>query len=277
MKRTRDENAAESAPASGSLVLAKGLRVLSHIAYRGGDVGLRELARETKLPIAVTHRLVTALVAQRYLEQDAETGKYRVGVQAFEVGRVYLKSARIENCAPPVLRRVVEKEHLNAFLGVMRDQSVVYLLALQDFGPFNIRVAPGSEVPLTTTAMGRVLLSDLSDSQIEDKLARYAAQRFSAPESPSRDDLMAQLATIRRQGYAVSQDEAFHGVVSVGAPVVDYSGRVVAAISIGRPIHLEKGPSLDRMIRCAKQAAAEISACLGAQRPKASGDRSADD
>ena len=249
---------------AGSLVLTKGLRVLNHVAYCGGTVGVRELARETQLPVAVVHRLVTSLVAYRYLEQDPDTGKYRIGAQAFEVGRVYLKSAKIENCAPPILRKVVETQNLNAFLGVMRDLSVVYLLALQDFGPYNIRVAPGSQVPLTTTAMGRVLLADLSDSEIELKLTQYAAQRFSAPGAPSPGELMQQLHTIRRQGYAVSQDEAFHGVISVGAPVTDFSGRVVAAISVGRPMHLDGSPTVEEMIVCVKQAAARISSCLGA-------------
>ena len=249
---------------SGSLVLTKGLRVLTQIAHSGGEIGIRELARETKLPTSVVHRLVSSLLELRYVEQNAETGKYRVGVQAFEVGRSYLKSARIEVCAPPVMRKLVNAHQLNAFLGVMRDQSVVYLIALQDFGPYNIRVAPGSQVPLTTTAMGRVLLADLSDEQIGFKLAQYAAQKFSAPELPSHDDMMKHLAQIRRQGYDISQDESFHGVVSVGAPIHDFSGRVVAALSVGRPMHLETSPSVDDMIACAREAAAEISAGLGA-------------
>jgi len=273
LKRDQKEKSGQTAPkaaahtgaSSGSLVLAKALRVLNHVASCGGEVGVRDLARETRLPVTVVHRLVSSLLEYRYLEQNTETGKYRIGVQAFEVGRVYLKSAKIETCAPPVLRKVVEKQGLNAFLGVMRDLSVVYLLALQDFGPYNIRVAPGSQVPLTTTAMGKVLLADLSDGEIEIKLAQYAAQRFSAPEPPSLGEMLAQLHIIRRQGYAVSQDEAFHGVVSVGAPVTDFSGRVVAAISIGRPVHLKAATSVEKMIACAQKAAAQISTCLGAQ------------
>ncbi len=261
------ETAPEPTTPSGSLVLTKGLRVLNHVAYCGGAVGVRDIARGTQLPVSVVHRLLMTLVAHRYLEQDSDTGKYRIGAQAFEVGRVYLKSANIENCAPPVLRQVVETQKLNAFLGVMRDLSVVYLLALQDFGPYNIRVAPGSQVPLTTTAMGRVLLADLPDSEIEAKLTQYAAQRFSVPEPSSHAGMLEQLNVIRRQGYAVSQDEAFHGVVSVGAPIVDFSGRVVAAISVGRPMHLDGAPTVEEMIACVKQAAARISTCLGARGP----------
>ncbi len=258
----------ESAPAdatSGSQVLTKGVRVLTQIAHAGGEVGVRELARDTGMPVTVVHRLVRSLVEQNYLEKNQETGKYRIGFQAFEVGRTYLRSARIETCAPPVLRNIVEAHNLNAFLGVMRDLSVVYLIAIQEYGHYDIRIAPGSEVPLATTAMGNVLLADLSDDEIMHKLAQYSEKRFSAFELSARDDIMAEIYRIRKQGYAVSEDGSFRGTISVAAPVYNFTGRVIAAISVGRPTRVQHGLEVEAMVESVMRAAESISSCLGAR------------
>jgi len=261
-KTRKEEGGAES---GGSQVMTKGLRVLSHVAHCGGEIGVRELARDVGLPVAVVHRLVSSLSELNYLEKNPESGKYRIGYEAFEVGRTYLRSARIETCAPPVLRNVVDAHRLNAFLGVMRDLSVIYLITIQDYGHYDIRIAPGSEVPLATTAMGKVLLADLADDEILEKLGQYAEKRFSAFDISRRDTVIEEIVQIRQQGYAVSEDGSFRGTVSVAAPVYNFTGRVIAAVSVGRPTQISSGPTVESMIECAVEAAGRISACLGAQ------------
>lgn len=265
-KRMKENDSPAEKASANSQVFSKGLKLLTYVARAGGEVGVREMARDMGMAVSVVHRLVSSLAEQEYLEKNPETGKYRVGYQAFEVGRTYLRSAKLEVCAPNVLRSVVQSYGVNAFLGVMRGSSVIYLIAMQDFGPYNIRVAPGSEVPLATTAMGKVLLADLRLEEAAAKLNEYAAQKFSAIEDARTDDVLHQLATIRRLGYAVSEDESFHGVISVGAPVTDFSGRVVAAISVGQPMRLQNELGKEKLIECAVSAAAEISRCLGAER-----------
>lgn len=247
---------------SGSQVLSRGLRVLTQVA-RMGESGVRELARETGMSVTVVHRLVSSLAHQHYLEKNPESGKYRIGLQAFEVGRTYLRSARIETCAPPVLRNLVDSKKLNAFLAVMRDLSAVYLIAIQDFGHYDIRIAPGSEVPLATTAMGKALLADLEDDEIIAKLSEYAEKRFSAFDMSHAHDFMAEINEIRNNGFAISEGGSFRGTTSVAAPVYNYTGRVIAAISIGRPTHIENHVSTDDMRDYAIEAAEQISACLG--------------
>lgn len=260
--KAKGEGAAEG---SGSQVMTKGLRLLSHIAHCGGEVGVRDLARETGLALAVVHRLLSSMTELNYLDKNPETGKYRIGYEAFEVGRTYLRSARIETCAPPVLRNLVDAHRLNAFLGVVRDLSVVYLITIQDYGHYDIRIAPGSEVPLATTAMGKVLLADLPDDEIYEKLGRYAEKRFSAFDISKRESLVEEIIAIRQQGYAISEDGSFRGTVSVAAPIYNFTGRVIAAVSAGRPTQVNNAPSVEEMAQLTVEAANRISVCLGAQ------------
>ncbi len=252
------------AKTSTSQLLSKGLRVLSHVAQIGGEVGVRDLAREMAMSTTVMHRLISTLAEQRFLERNPENGKYRIGAQAFEVGKAFLRSAKIETCAPPVLRRVVQQSDFNAFLGVMRGASVVYLIAMQDNGPLAIRVAPGAEAPLHATAMGKVLLAELPDEEIRQKLALYFDTKFSASVQRDPASLIDEIDVVRRRGYAISDDEAFRGIVSVGAPIRDFSQKVVAAISISKPKALLKEREIEHVISTAIDAADKISRNLGA-------------
>lgn len=131
----KTENSEEQkSPTSSSLLLTKGLRLLQHVANQG-ESGVREIARQMSFSPTVAHRLVTSLMKEGFLERNDETGRYRVGAQAFAVGRAFLKSARIESVAPPIMREIVEEGEFNAFLSVMRGAQIVYISAMQDNGP----------------------------------------------------------------------------------------------------------------------------------------------
>lgn len=259
-----DSTETRGAKTSTSQLLSKGLRVLSHVAQNGGEIGVRDLAREMKMSTTVMHRLISTLAEQKFLERNPENSKYRIGAQAFEVGKAFLRSAKIEICAPPVLRQIVQQSDLNAFLGVMRGSSVVYLIAMQDNGPLAIRVAPGAEAPLHATAMGKVLLAELPDEEIKQKLALYFDTKFSASLMREPGSLIEEIEVVRRRGYAISDDEAFRGIVSVGTPIRDFSQKVVAAISVSKPKALLKERELDHIIATALDASDRISRNLGA-------------
>lgn len=246
---------------SSSLLLTKGLRLLRYVSTKG-ECGVRDLARQTGLGPTVVHRLVTSLVDEGFLERNEQSGRYRVGAQAFEVGRAFLKSARIETCAPPVMEKIVDRGQFNAFLGVMRGSMVVYLSAMQDNGPMTVRMGPGAEAPLHATAMGKVLLAELPDEEILQKIDLYR-RRFESAPTVDTNLLLAEINTVRRSGYAYSEEEAFQGVVAAGVPVRDFSRRVVAALSLAMPTTILNDDTRDQLISEALVTGASISHCMG--------------
>lgn len=246
---------------SSSLLLTKGLRLLRHVAQQG-ECGVRELARQTGLSSTVVHRLVTSLLDEGFLERNEQNGRYRVGAQAFEVGRAFLKSARLETCAPPVMQEIVDRGEFNAFLGVMRGSMVVYLSAMQDNGPITVRMVAGSEVPLHTTSMGKVLLAELPDEEILQKVEFYRRSRAEAA-TVDTTALLAEINDVRRTGFACSEGEAFQGIVAIGVPIRDFSRRVVAALSLAMPSRSLNDKIRSRLISTAKDAGVRVSYALG--------------
>jgi DNA-binding IclR family transcriptional regulator len=249
--------------ASGSQSLERGLDILEMIAAEGADVGVRELARRSGLSPTIVQRLISSLALRGYIEKNSETSRYRLGHRSLALGASgegafdYVVAARRE------LERLAHEHHLNGFVSVLRDGRAIYLLAVQADGPVAIKVSPGSEMPLHSTGAGKVLLASLGDGEARKllggrKLAAITSHTITDPAA-----LMASLAKVRRQGFATVNEENIPGVLSVGAPIRDRAGSVVAALSVAFPKYLDSGLTLQSVEPLVTGAAQRISRMLG--------------
>ena len=158
--------------APGSQSLERGLDVLEVVEAEGGDIGVREIARRLELSPTIVQRMVTSLARRGYVDRNAETARYRLGYRALalgansEHGSDYIGTARRE------LELLARGQSLNGFISVLHGGRAVYLLAVQAEGPVAIKVAPGSEMPLHSTAAGKVLLASQSDAEARKLLGQ---------------------------------------------------------------------------------------------------------
>ena len=260
------ERAPRSGPkrAPGSQSLERGLDILETIEAEGGDIGVREIARRLGLSPTIVQRLVSSLAVRGYIEKSPETARYRLGHRAMilgasgERGVDYVATARRE------LDRLAHEHHLNGFVAVLRAGRAIYLQAVQADGPVAIRVSLGSEMPLHSTAAGKVLLASLDDAAAR----KLVGTRKLAPITPHTITdpavLLASLAKVRRQGYATVVEENIPGILSVGAPITDRAGGVVAALSTAFPKYLDADRTLQEVIPLVTAAALRVSRSLGA-------------
>jgi len=254
---------AEANKASRSQSLERGLDILETIAGEGGEVGVRELARRLGLSPTIVQRLVTSLAGRGYIEKDADTQRYRLGHRALALGASgegafdYLAAARRE------LERLAHEHQLNGFVSVLRGGRAIYLLAVQADGPVAIKVSPGSEMPLHSTSAGKVLLAAQSDGEARKILGNRKLSALTPHTITDPAVLIASLAKVRRQGFALVNEENIPGVLSVGAPIRDRSGAVVAALSVAFPKYLDSGLTLASVEPLVSAAALRISRLLG--------------
>ena len=248
---------------SGSQSLERGLDILEVIEAENGDIGVRELARRLELSPTIVQRLVTSLSIRGYIEKNTETSRYRLGHRSMilgasgERGVDYLVTARRE------LDRLAQEHHLNGFVSILRSGRAIYLLAVQADG-LAIRVSIGSEMPLHSTAAGKVLLASLDDNEARKVLGHRKLAAITPHTITDPAALITSLAKVRRQGFATVVEENIPGVLSVGAPITDRAGTVVAALSVAFPKYLESGLTLQGSIPLVTAAALRISRTLGA-------------
>ncbi|MGD9885440.1 MAG: IclR family transcriptional regulator [Reyranella sp.] len=250
--------------AAGSQSLERGLDILEAIEAESGEIGVRELARRVGLSPTIVQRLVTSLAGRSYIEKNPETSRYRLGHRAMilgasgERGVDYVATARRE------LDRMAHEHHLNGFVAVLRAGRAIYLQAVQADGPVAIRVSLGSEMPLHSTAAGKVLLASLDDAAARKLLGHRKLAAITPHTITDPAVLLASLARVRRQGYATVVEENIPGILSVGAPITDRGGTVVAALSTAFPKYLDADRTLQGVIPLVTAAAQRVSRSLGA-------------
>jgi DNA-binding IclR family transcriptional regulator len=249
--------------AAGSQSLERGLDILEVVEAEGSVIGVREIARRLDLSPTIVQRMVTSLAKRGYVDKDAETARYRLGYRALALGANSGAGADYIGTARRELERLARVHSLNGFVSVLHDNRAVYLLAVQAEGPVAIKVAPGSEMPLHSTAAGKVLLASQSDDEARKLLGHGKLAAITPHTVTDPAAVIGGLARVRKQGFATVSEENIRGVLSVGAPIRDRTGRTLAALSVAFPKYLDAGLTLHSVTPLVVAAAERASRAVG--------------
>jgi DNA-binding IclR family transcriptional regulator len=249
--------------------VSRALQIMEILAESDGPLGVREVARQIRVSPAIAQRLVSALTESGFAEQEALSRRYRVGLRAFTVGSAFLSGDALVREAQPELRELSDKHGLNSYLAVRRGRSVVYLVTCQSSGPITIKTAPGALSYLHSTSLGKALLCNLPDAEIERLLGPEPYRRLTARTKTRLAPLLRELHAAARTGTTVCDEENLVGVFAIGAPVRDASGQTIAAISGALPRHDVSVSRVRAVSTLIRDAAERVSLRLGAPLPAA--------
>lgn len=247
---------------AGSQSLERGLEILEVLDKSSDPLGVREISRRMGLSPTIVQRLINTLAEYGYIKQDPEAKKYTIGYRAFGLGWKLTKEDRLISASLPVLQDLSARL-LNSYLGVLKGDKALYLLSLQSDGPVAIRGAPGSFAYLHSTAMGKVLLSELDESEVRKILGCDPLPKVTANTVVDVDELLSQLIDIKRLGTATVRGENIPGITSVAAPVRDFSGQMLASISVAYPDNFFPKGYDSEVVEIVKSSAKAISETLG--------------
>ena len=210
--------------------------ILGSFSPEQQELTLAELADTVDISRPTTFRLLSSLVHYRFVEQDPETKRYRLGLRLFELGNLVASGLRLVEVAKPRLERLVNSTGETANLAVIDDGMAVYIAKIE--GSFSMRIASnvGLRVPCHCTGLGKALLA-YHPEQVE---AFYSSEPFikrARRTITSLAQLRQEIELIRARGFAVDDEEFEDGVRCIAAPVLDRSEAAVAAVSISGPIH----------------------------------------
>ena len=251
-------------PAGANQSLARGLMILRKVADTEGELGVREIARLLDIDRSIVSRLVSTLAAHGFLEQNPTTKRYSIGPHAFQVGRNNSQISHLYKAAYDELFQMAKNNGVNAYLGVRSHAEVLYVAAIQTEQASVFQVNTGVRGHLHSTSLGKVLLAAMPDDLLAELVGQLTLSRLTPYTLTSAEKLMAQVRQVRKCGYAVADEENLVDLISVGAPVRDASGKVVAAVSSA--VHKEGRADgfVESMIRITERAAGIMSSRLGA-------------
>ncbi|MGJ7508255.1 IclR family transcriptional regulator domain-containing protein [Variovorax sp. GT1P44] len=209
---------------------ARGLQVIRSFSASAPRQTLSEVAVASDLTRAGARRILLTLQTLGYVESDGK--HFSLTPRILDLGFAYLSSMPIWNRAEPVMEALVQQVQESCSAAVLDATDIVYVLRVPTHKIMRISLGVGSRLPAYCTSMGRLLLSDLKDDEIRARLAASPREALTKHTVTDLDVLFAKVTQARRQGWCLVNQELEEGLVSIAAPIVDRSGRAVAALNI---------------------------------------------
>jgi IclR family transcriptional regulator, pca regulon regulatory protein len=194
------------------------------------DLTLSEVARATGLTRAAARRFLLTLVELGYVHVDG--GRFSLRPRVLELGFAYLSSLSLPEVAQPHMEKLVAVVDESSSISVLDDTDIVYVARVPTRRIMSITLAVGTRLPAYATSMGRVLLAAMPDAALEERLARIDVRPLTKRTVKDRDALRRAIEVVRRQGYAVVDQELEEGLRSGAVPIRDASGAVAAALNV---------------------------------------------
>jgi DNA-binding IclR family transcriptional regulator len=215
--------------------VSRALDILEAFTAGEGELGVTELSRRLKLHKNNVFRLLATLETRGYVEQDKESGNYRLGLKTFEVASVFTHHLGLVRQARPVLEQLAQATGEAAYLGVLDGPSVMCVDMVDTTQPVRVVSHLGRRLPAHAAALGKAQLAFRSPEEREELGRRTvpASPAGRAIVDPSR--LVEELARVAEREWAVEDEELEPGVRGLAAPVRDYARRVVGAIGVRGP------------------------------------------
>ncbi|MCX4669148.1 IclR family transcriptional regulator [Streptomyces sp. NBC_01381] len=223
----------------GRLVPAvtRALDILELFLEGDGTLSAPEVTRRLQLPRTTVHELLTTLAARSYLVQiPDQTGRYRLGVRAYQLGSRYAEQLDLAAEGQQVAREVAETCDETVHVAVLEDTDVIYIAKVDSTHAVRMVSAAGRKLPAHCTSVGKMLLASLPPAELEARVAGRELTAMTPNSITEPQALLAALAEIRERGIAAEHRESNPDVSCVAAPVRDSAGRVVAALSISVPM-----------------------------------------
>jgi IclR family transcriptional regulator, KDG regulon repressor len=215
--------------------VANAILLMKTFSDEQSELGISALAERLGLAKSTVHRLASTLVEAGMLEQNKETGKYRLGLAVFELGSLVRRKIDISLEAKPWLMTLREQTGETVDLSILDHGGVVCVNFLESKNVNRISSGVGLRKPVHCTAEGKALIAFQPASTIERMVGSGTVERRTPRTLIDPGALKEELANIRARGYATDDEEYELGVRSIAAPIRDDSGNSVAAVGVTGP------------------------------------------
>ncbi len=242
--------------------VANAIRLIKVFSDEFYEIGISDLGKRLLLPKSTVHRLASTLVDAGMLEQNAESGKYRLGLVVFELGSLVRRKMDFYSEAKSFLMALRDKTGETVHLAILDQSSIVYINSLESTNAVHMRIDIGTRKPAHATAAGKVLLA-FQPAEALAKLFTAGLKERTVNTIVDPAAFRRELATIQTRGYAIADEENDIGVRSLAAPVRNHFGNVIAAVSIAGPAQRLTKKALTSFVPDIVNAAEAISLRLG--------------
>jgi len=216
-------------------VLDKSLSILETLLQHNSSMSMTEISEKLGLYPSTIHRILDTLKHWGYVEQESNNQKYQLGLKVLELGMAKLHQMDLAREASPYLKELVNKCNETVHLGVLEEGDVLYLAKEESSQTIRMVSYVGRRAPIHCTALGKVLLAYLSEEKRKDILDKKGLPSLTEKTITNKKELEKELRQVRERGFALDRGEYEKNVRCIAAPIRNFQGKIIAAVSISGP------------------------------------------
>lgn len=241
----------------------RALRILNLFDEYSAELKITEISNQLNLNKSTVHSLLKTLEKHHYIEQDVESGKYRLGLKLLERGNFVIHNLDIKPAAKKYLNDLSLKTGCTVHLVILDGKEGVYIDKVEGTSKTILYSRIGRRVPIHCSAVGKVLVAYKEKGELRQILNGYTYHSQTANTLTSEKDFLTELERVREKGYAIDNEENEQGVFCIAVPVRNHLGHVSAAISITMPVPRLKREKTEKIVPLIKEVGINISKELG--------------
>ncbi|MBR0824058.1 helix-turn-helix domain-containing protein [Bradyrhizobium manausense] len=245
----------------------RALSIIETLAEDDEGYRLSDLAVRTGLSASTVHRLLATLESRRFVQFDRAESKWHVGVRSFTVGASFARRRNFSAQAIPYLRKLRDLTRETANLAVVDDEFIIVLTRMESREIMRSLTQVGGRVAMVTSGVGKAVLATYSDEDVGAVIRHHGMPRLTEKSIVRPSDLFKELEKIRKQGYALDDEEACMGLRCIAAVVYNDCAEPLAAISVSGMTSRMTDDRLPEIGQIVREVAGELTVALGGVMP----------
>lgn len=202
---------------------------------KSGELSIGDLSERLKMDKATVHRLINTIKEAGYVDQNPDNKKYSNGLKLLAIGNRVMDKMGVKHISRASIEELSEKTGETANLGVRVGNKIYYIDKLESNSTIKVGQSIGTNVPCYCSALGKAILAFTDEVVVRDILDGVIFERYTDNSIADKTVFLEELKRIKERGYSVDDEEYVVGLICIGAPIFDYHGSPIAAISVSIP------------------------------------------
>lgn len=215
--------------------LDRALDIIEKLVQAENGLGVTELSNSTGLHKSTVYRLLATLNYRGYVKKDSMTNRYKVGLKLFEIGSFVLNNLDLRKQVRPYLKKLRKETKETTHLGILDQNEVVYIDKEETSEAIRMYSKIGRRVAAHCTSLGKILLAFSSAELVNRVIKEGGLSVYTENTITDPVEFKEHLNKVKKQGYAIDNEEQEEGIRCIGGPIFDYKGDIIAAFSIAGP------------------------------------------
>ena len=214
----------------------RALRIIEFLAENPTGAGITEISKSLGLSKGTVHRLISTLKERDFAYQSSNTELYRLSYKILYLYNCISNNIDMFKVSRPIIRKFADKVDATVHLATLDEKrsNIVYIDRIEPMNSQKLFVMSsrvGKKAPCYCTAAGKMLLSQYSDDEIRDIMKGEEYKTYTDKTIKNIDEFLEEIHKVRKQGYALDENEYDHGIVCISIPIYNSNGKIDFAMS----------------------------------------------